>query len=262
MQHFSEPPSDVSGQPGALQPSSSNTMLTTSIIQTTGLPENDANTMFGLYNRYYGGAERNIFRRDLATKDYVIVLRDVENIIRGFSTLAVYTERFKDQTVRVLYSGDTIIEQMYWGQNQFSKEWLTFAGRIKAENPELPLFWLLIVKGHRTYRYLSLFSTEYFPRYNCATSPEFAELMEHLGTCRFGNAYDAKSGLVRFAQPRSFLNEQLVVIPEKDSRRPDVKYFLERNPHYGEGDELLCLCELSAEKLTRMARQWFELGLH
>lgn len=50
-----------------------------------------------------------------------------------FSTLAVYAEVFQGEPIRVLYSGDTIIEQAYWGQNQMSKAWLELAGFIKQK---------------------------------------------------------------------------------------------------------------------------------
>src|SRR5476651_1954199 len=97
------------------------------------------------------------------------------------------------------------------------------SGRVKAEAAEFPLYWLLIVKGHRTYRYLSLFSNEYYPRHDAATPPEQQFLMNHLARSRFGDAYDAESGLVKFAGRRSFLREDLAPIPAKDMNRGEVK---------------------------------------
>lgn len=233
-------------------------MLSTSIVKANALSDSDTRVMFHLYNVNYDGADDTTFKRDLSGKDYVIVLRDPQDVIRGFSTLAIYDEVFNDKKVRVLYSGDTIIEKAYWGDNQFAKTWLQFAGKVQDQQPEIPLYWLLIVKGHRTYRYLSLFSSEYFPRHDLQTPQEFGDLMHHLARQKFGNSYDANSGLVRFPEPRSFLNSELAVIADKDIARPEVQYFLKRNPEYARGDELLCLCELKKDKLTRIARQWFQ----
>jgi hypothetical protein len=239
---------------------SSNETLSASIWKTSSLSTIDEGVMFKLYDLYYDGAEPATFRRDLSAKDYVIVLRDAANVVRGFSTLALYSEEYEGGKVNVVYSGDTIIDQQYWGQNQFSKIWLQFAGQIKRDDPKTPLYWLLIVKGHRTYRYLSLFSSEYFPRYDCVTPSEFEKLMDHLASRRFGSAWDSTRGLVLFPEPRSFLNGDLAIVPEKDRKRPEVEYFLRRNPSYAQGDELLCLCELKAEKLNRIARRWFLEG--
>jgi hypothetical protein len=235
-------------------------MLLTSIVNISTLTEKDRTTMFDLYHVNYDGGEPSVFYRDLDAKNYAVVLRDESGIVRGFSTLAVYNENFSGQPVRVVYSGDTIVEQAYWGQNQLSKTWLELAGCIKQEAPHVPLYWLLIVKGHRTYRYLSLFSTEYYPRHNVETPTGIQQLMDHLARQKFGDQYDPINGLVKFPEPRSFLNEELAIIPDKDCGRLDVKYFLTRNPQYYEGDELLCLCELKAENLTKIARQLFEAG--
>ncbi len=235
-------------------------MLETSIVDISNLTEVERAAMFALYHGNYDGGDSSIFFRDLDAKNCAVVLRDEDGVVRGFSTVAIYNELYLGSPVRVLYSGDTIIEPAYWGQNQMSKAWLELAGSIKQEAPQTPLYWLLIVKGHRTYRYLSLFSNEYFPRKNCETPSETQSLMDYLAHKKFGNQYDPQTGLVKFTEPRSYLNSTLAVIPEKDSGRLDVQYFLSRNPRYFEGDELLCLCELSAEKLTRLARQWFQAG--
>lgn len=235
-------------------------MLTTAILKVDRLTMSQRSIMFDLYAANYAGAIEQIFQRDLSGKDSVIVLFDEDGIIKGFSTLVVFEHLYCGSTVRVIYSGDTIIDRQYWGENNFSKAWLEFAGALKSERPDVPLYWLLIVKGHRTYRYLSLFSSEYFPRANVQTPVGFQNLMDELAVKRFGKAYDASSGLIRFEEPRSYLTAELAEIPSKDLKRSDVQYFLERNPLYYEGDELLCLCELKSSKMTKLARRWFEEG--
>src|SRR3546814_15004539 len=49
-------------------------------------------------------------------------------------------------------------------------------------------------------------------------------------------------------------------IPEKDRRRPDVLFFLQRNPGYDQGDELVCLTELSLENQNPLAARIFAAG--
>jgi hypothetical protein len=50
------------------------------------------------------------------------------------------------------------------------------------------------------------------------------------------------------------------VEPEETSR-PDVAFFLRSNPGYTQGDELVCLTELSCSNLRPLARRVFEQGL-
>ena len=40
-----------------------------------------------------------------------------------------------------------------------------------AQLPEQPLYWFLIVKGHRTYRYLSAFSVDFHPHWRTPMPP-------------------------------------------------------------------------------------------
>ncbi|TAL38459.1 MAG: hypothetical protein EPN97_03960 [Alphaproteobacteria bacterium] len=237
------------------------TMLDACVRRISSLSAADRQCMFELYRDNYGGAAAPIFNKDLDAKDYSILLTDPLADIRGFSTLAVYSERYRGKPVKVIYSGDTIIDRAYWGKNEFAATWLRLVGSIKADAPGIPLYWLLIVKGHRTYRYLSLFSNEYYPRHDAETPPERQRLMHHLAKSRFGDSYDPDSGLVRFQGQRSFLKEDLAPVPPKDMARGDVQYFLARNPGYAQGDELLCLCELTPENLTRFARAWFMEGM-
>lgn len=237
------------------------TWLSASILKISELSASDKDSMYHLYDTYYAGGNPAIFNKDLDAKDYAVLLKNGNGTIQGFSTLTIYDDYHQDLPVRVIYSGDTIIGKAYWGKNEFAPVWLRFVGHVKAQAPDVPLYWLLIVKGHRTYRYLSLFSKEYYPRHGADTPPDYQHLMHHLASGRFGDAYDPASGLVCFPAPRSFLREELVPIPPKDKARADVQLFLAKNPGYVNGDELLCLCKLEPDYLTRFARIWFLEGM-
>ena len=80
-----------------------------------GLGEDTLGDMFTLYRRYYGGTSEQLFRGDLAEKHYVIVLRDAGGRVRGFSTQSVTEHRFEGAPIRILYSGDTIVDHRHWG---------------------------------------------------------------------------------------------------------------------------------------------------
>lgn len=232
----------------------------TSAVKITDLSSRDREQMFALYSAYYEGSNKAIFNKDLRNKNYVILLRE-QNLILGFSTLAVYQEIYQGKPVNVVYSGDTIVDKAHWGQPMLPKAWLQFMGSVLGESPDIPLYWLLIVKGHRTYRYLQLFSKEYYPRYDQKTPREMQDLMNHIATQHFGAAYEPETGIVRFSGPRSFLSKDLAIIPKKDIGRPEVQFFLSNNPHYAQGDELVCLCKLSPTNLTRVSLKWFMQGM-
>ena len=234
--------------------------IVSKIKKVTELSNDLVSKMFQLYSCYYAGTSEDIFQSDLKNKDWVFLLYNAENQLQGFSTLAMFDTEFNGTTINILYSGDTIVERKYWGQHELAIAWLRFAGQIKADYPSIPLYWLLIVKGHRTYRYLSAFSRNYYPAPNQCVPQKMQDLMDKIAGEQFGSAYDCSTGIVRFVEPRGYLTDTLAEVPETVKNRPEVKYFLERNPFCNKGDELVCLCELAEENFKPFSKRIFMSG--
>src|SRR3546814_14178203 len=101
-----------------------------------------------------------------------------------------------------MYSGDTIVHQDHWGQQALAFTWIDFSGALKSAAPEFPLYWFLLVKGHRTYRYLRAFYRVFHPAPLRETPPEIKMLMDHLARGKFGAFYDWQTGVVRSEERR------------------------------------------------------------
>jgi len=73
--------------------------------------------MYRLMEAHYAALSRERFRTDLAEKDRVILLQDRQGRVRGFSTLQCYpfTPPTTHENVRIIYSGDTVIDRRHWG---------------------------------------------------------------------------------------------------------------------------------------------------
>jgi hypothetical protein len=126
---------------------------------------------------------------------------------------------------------------------------------LRVIMPRGRYYWLLLTSGFRTYRFLPVFWREFFPRFERPTPPESQRLLHHLAAERFGARYDPGSGLVRFAQPQR-LRAELNRIPEgRAAADPHVDFFARCNPGCAQGDELVCLTELSPENLTTAGRR-------
>ena len=214
--------------------------------------------MWSLYSHYYGGTSEEQFRSDLSGKTHVMICRNDDERIGGFSTIEVCEHPFGGERVRVLFSGDTIVEEEYWNRNDLAFSWIRFASGQKLRFPESPLYWFLIVKGHRTYRYLSVFGKKFFPAPDWKTPPKMQALMNSLAEKRFGDAYDPADGVIRFSTPHGFLKSPWSEIPENAMQRKEVRFFLERNPNYQSGDELVCLCEVDRENMKSLSKRIFD----
>ncbi len=235
--------------------------LKAEVVPKRQLQDDLSRLMYDLYAHYYDATSWDIFLTDLSNKDYVILLWDEQQQIQGFSTLAVLKFEFEGQLSRAIFSGDTIINHLYWGEQTLPLAWCRLAGQIKAEAFELPLYWFLIVKGCRTYRYLSVFGKTFYPNWRYPTPPRYQALMDYLAYKKFGDNYDPESGLIRFPTSQGHLREEWAEIKSGTAKKPDVCYFLERNPEYYKGQELVCLMELSEDNMRSHARRGFLEGL-
>ena len=75
------------------------------------------------------------------------------------------------------------------------REWGRLAVELMETTHPATLYWFLIAKGYRTYRFLPVFFREFYPRYECATPAWAKSLLDALGRTMFGQAYDPRRGL-------------------------------------------------------------------
>ncbi len=231
--------------------------LSASVVERSTLNKKLIERMFALYAKHYSDTAWSTFTNDLSSKTHVLLLRNGEDLLCGFTTLQLYETNAAGERLRVVFSGDTIIEPCHWGNNALAFEWLRFIGQVQRSNPTLPLYWLLIVKGHRTYRYLSTFALRYIPHHNHASSEQLTDLLNAIALEKFGNAFNPDTGIARFGPRSGRLNSQLADIPAAHLKREAVRFFVELNPDYRLGDELVCLCKVCEDNMRPLARRVF-----
>jgi hypothetical protein len=230
-------------------------------LAVSGLSQAEARRLFELFSEHYEAVAEAAFMRDLSAKDWIVVLRDTESRIQGFSTMSLQHHSIPPMgRIRILFSGDTVISPSYWGSQALPFALLNLAGRVCARSPD-PLYWLLITKGHRTYRYLPAFSLEYWPRHDREMPEGIRLLRDNLGRACFGNTYDPERGILAYPESRGHLKPELAAIPVGDLARPEVAFFLAANPGYTRGEELVCLTRLDSRNLRPLPRRIFEAGL-
>ena len=217
--------------------------------------------MYALFNRYYASVNTDLFIHDLEGKTIAILLRDGDGELQGFSTLEVINFETDSGLATALYSGDTIISHHHWGEQQLSYAWCYFAGQVKAQQPHIPLYWFLIVKGHRTYRYLPAFTRKFYPNYREATPAQLQSIIDQLATRKFRDAYQTDAGILHFPESRGHLRPEWDELSDDIIRKPHVAFFLQKNPDYALGDELVCLTELNDKNMRFVSRTAFIEGM-
>lgn len=225
------------------------------IAPVAGLCEETIASMSRLYLESYDGTSEELFRADLAEKHEAILVRCGGALV-GFTTLKVYEHPWDDRRARILYSGDTVVSRAHWGQQQLAFTWIAHAGELKRQAPHLPLYWFLLVKGHRTFKYLPVFAKSFFPHWSL-DRPDLKELADRLASARFGTCYDPSSGVVHFPESRGHLKPAISEASCEERAKPSTRFFLRANPGYRAGDELVCVCELEPSNLKPLAARIF-----
>lgn len=232
-------------------------MLKSRIARPADLTAADIFEMHQLFSRYYDQVPFEQFNADLNAKDSIILLHDKQGTLSGFSTLAEMELNVQHELIRVIFSGDTIIDRKYWGTQALALAWIREIGRIAASTPDQRLYWLLIVKAHRTYRYLPAFTYEFVPDWRKPSKRALDATRDVIATQVFGSRYDAASGIIRHARRDGRLAPPYSTPSHREAKRADVQFFLKSNPGYVYGDELACLCEIKAANMKPFARRIF-----
>jgi hypothetical protein len=224
------------------------------IVPREDLTTRQRDEMFALMDRYYAGMQRESFEADLQEKKWVIQVVDSHTeAIRGFSTQMLLSVKSNGRTIRALFSGDTIVDRDCWTGNPLAKLWGRFALWLIDAHGGEDLYWFLISKGFRTYRFLPLFFHEFYPRRQAPTPKWAKETIDALAAAKFHDAYDPESGIVRQGAVACRLRAGVGDIDGGRASDPDVRYFAEQNPGHARGDELCCLAPLTRENFTRAA---------
>ena len=212
-----------------------------------------------LYLENYAGSSDALFRADLMDKDHALLVFSGDALV-GFTTIKRYEVEWQGKNTGIVFSGDTIVDPRHWGQRELAFAWLEYVGGIKAAAPETPLYWFLLVKGHRTYRYLSVFSRHFHPCWQVQNShaDDLKPLADFLASARYGADYNPQTGVVEFAESCGHLRPAIARPDSDELERPDVRFFLARNPGYLRGHELVCVCELAVANLKPLAARFFQ----
>lgn len=211
--------------------------------------------MAHLYLSSYESTSASIFLRDLEAKDEALLVHAGEQLI-GFTTLRVFERKWQGARLRVVYSGDTVVDRLHWGQQALAFAWIQRVGELRRADPGCPLYWFLLVKGHRTFRFLPAFAKTFHPHWRQCPD-DLKSLADELALEMFPDHYNPSSGVVEFEPSRGQLKSDIAQPTAAAQSREEVRFFLARNPGYVRGHELVCLCELDEGNLRPLARRLF-----
>lgn len=221
------------------------------------LSEAEICRLFSLMEETYDSCDKGQFIEDLLEKDDLILLKDQANTIQGFTTLISSSVCINGEQARVVFSGDTLISREYWGTPTLAVATVRYF--CKLYNKDMaPLYWILISKGYRTYRFMPLYFHEFWPRLDSTIPAQIKAIRDKYITKKYGSRYNSERAIISADESQYYLNSEQQEC--HGSSRPDVAFFLEANPGYTKGDELVCICEISPENFRPIIKR-FKLNI-
>jgi hypothetical protein len=210
--------------------------------------------MFALMERHYENVRRDVFETDLDEKAWVIqVCHPRSGELLGFSTQMLLDAVVSGRPVTALFSGDTIIDRGHWGDSALMHVWGRLALTLIDERPGSELYWFLIAKGYKTYRFLPVFFHEFYPHPARTTPDRVHAMLDVLARRKYPHDFDAQRCVIRAGAGHDRLRSGVAEITAARRRDPFVQFFDERNPGHGRGDELCCLAPLTRANFTSAA---------
>jgi len=219
-------------------------------------------SMFLLMKNHYENMKKDKFLKDLYDKNDIFLLFENDEL-KGFSTIKKMELNIENEKETVngkivgFFSGDTIIEKGFsWGI-EFQKEWIKYCLLESEKNMKngVKTYWFLISKGIKTYMYLPTYFKKFCPKADYTENEMEKKIKDIYAEKIYGNRYNKENGIVKNDGTNDFLRENVVVLSEKQLRNKNVQFFLEKNPSYQKGDELVCLAEISFENLTNLGKR-------
>ncbi len=195
-------------------------------------------------------AEREGFEHDLLEKHKVLTVRS-EGSLDAFTSLRLYRP---EPGVRVFFSGDTFVSPQARVGHRLPSLWAQYVFAEIAAESDGRDYWLLFCSGYRTYRILPTFFIDYVPTTH--SNPELRRLRDRWASELFGGRFSGEVVKPRWATPLHRPEP-----PERLQNDPAVRFFLERNPGYRGGDELVCLVPLAQRNLTPAGRRLATRGV-
>ncbi len=208
------------------------------------LREADIAAMERLYREFYVGADEADFRRDLAEKDYAILLRGTG--VCGFSTMKLV----EVAGMRVLFSGDTVVETSQRGQWGLAGGFGHMIKFVECMFPDETAYWFLISKGARTYRFLPTFFRRYVP--GPVADADLSARLARVASAFYPREYNPATGVLHFVGKKDRLRGDLL------RRDTESVRFRALNPGWMNGDELCCLAPLATDNLNRLGLRVIE----
>jgi hypothetical protein len=224
------------------------------LVTSLSINEIEIKRMYFLMQENYDYILFENFKKDLINKDYVGLLIDNNNTIQGFTTYALNPKNYSHKKYNILFSGDTVIAEDFTGTQELTKGWGKTVGFFIKKYPQKKLLWYLMSKGYKTYLYLPFFFQKYYPALEKSRNDiRLKKIINEFSNLIYPDCWEEKLGIIKFKNKLGQVKEKHIS-KSIDKKNKHIDFFLEKNPGYIDGDELVCMAEVDIDNLLRFPK--------
>lgn len=212
---------------------------------------------YNLLRKHFDGVSYKSFLSDLGEKEYIAYLSvssdaDGDTIgVGGFSTMMTKEVIMDGITQRIVFSGDTIVDHEHRRSFGLGKCLGTYF-LLKLKESTEKLWYVLLSKGCGTYKAMGFMFNDFTPSPGSHNEAEVSVATQFLA-----GKYPSREIL-----------DQTVLKAQGDAQRlretssdldtdNDVlgQFFLDANPGYASGDELICIARVHPDNFTKQFKR-------
>jgi len=224
--------------------------LTGQISKTSEINNSQLKQMFNLMNEYYENISWESFMSDLSEKDWVILLENSQGV-KGFSTQKLIEHNIEGKSVSVVFSGDTVIDRSCWGTMSLPLAFGKMIMSLRNHYKDKELYWFLISKGYRTYRFLPVFFNCFYPSPDNVNVEFEKRLLRQVAKNKFAGSFDPDRLIIRSNDKSQKLKPGICNITQERRKDRYVAFFEKNNPGHRNGDELACLVKCDEDNIKQ-----------
>lgn len=210
--------------------------------------------MYELHERTHEHASLDAFTQELKRQTGVLLLRrQPDQRIVGFSTQSLCTLSVEGETVRGLFTGPLVVDPEYPARHALRRAVFRRLFLERLKRPMAPLYWFFTAPGLQDYLSMTQSFPHHYPNIHGSRQAHLA-LAQALGVHLFPHAFDRSRMLLDFAEGHMRLkgvdqaDALQVELPEEAKLRA---FFEGLNPTWRAGTELPCLAECDWASLWR-----------
>ena len=223
-------------------------------IQENKLTTSTINEMWKLYQKCYY-CDYETFIEKLKTANYISFYKQGNRMV-GFICIETVRQHLHGRNYLLMRFGQVIIDKAFRG-----KSLIPITGAKLCR-----LFWKDFLFGQTyfwadalTYKSYLVFAKtleEFYPSYKQPTPYPVKDVIDFIGTNRYGENYNSTLGTVR--KSFKFVNDFATEVQAKYREDKDIQFFANVNARHREGHGLITIAPVSLKNLLQLAKRYVQ----